>query len=335
MYGLAGERRLTEWEVDWLPGYADSRPVRIGNAAHQQFQLDVYGEVMDAFEQSRKGGLAVDRGRLGAAARAGRACRRSLGRARQRHLGDARAASSTSSIPRSMAWVGLRPRHQGASSDYGLEGPVEKWREVRDAIRAEVCDKGFDAERNTFRAAYGSDHARCQPAAAGAGRLRRSPTIRASSARSRRSSASLLRRRLRACATDTHDDRRRPAARRRRLPRLQLLAGRRLCLDRPPGRRREAVRAPARRSATTSACSPRNTTRAAAPAGRQLPAGLLPRRPDQHRLQPDAAHQAAGAARQRSRCSASATRQKAATPWSGRGRAQTRSGRSRWRRLKP
>jgi GH15 family glucan-1,4-alpha-glucosidase len=58
MYGLTGERRLTEWTVDWLPGYAGSRPVRIGNAAHQQFQLDVYGELMDTFEQSRKGGLA-------------------------------------------------------------------------------------------------------------------------------------------------------------------------------------------------------------------------------------------------------------------------------------
>ena len=58
MYGLMGERRLTEWEVDWLPGYLDSRPVRIGNAAHQQFQLDVYGELMDAFQQARSGGLA-------------------------------------------------------------------------------------------------------------------------------------------------------------------------------------------------------------------------------------------------------------------------------------
>src|SRR6185369_16767233 len=59
MYGLMGERRLTEWDVTWLPGYANSRPVRVGNAAHEQFQLDVYGEVMDALEQARKGGLAV------------------------------------------------------------------------------------------------------------------------------------------------------------------------------------------------------------------------------------------------------------------------------------
>src|SRR5262249_6685196 len=57
--GLMGERRLKEWTVDWLPGFANSRPVRVGNAAHEQFQLDVYGEVMDAFEQSRKGGLAA------------------------------------------------------------------------------------------------------------------------------------------------------------------------------------------------------------------------------------------------------------------------------------
>ena len=60
MYGLAGERRLTEWELPWLPGYEGSRPVRIGNAAHAQLQLDVYGEVMDALHQARRGGLARD-----------------------------------------------------------------------------------------------------------------------------------------------------------------------------------------------------------------------------------------------------------------------------------
>src|SRR4029077_16159687 len=59
MYGLAGERRLTEIELDWLPGYLNSKPVRIGNAAHSQFQLDVYGELMDTFEQARKGALAA------------------------------------------------------------------------------------------------------------------------------------------------------------------------------------------------------------------------------------------------------------------------------------
>ena len=58
MYGIMGERRLTEWEVKWLPGYLESRPVRIGNAASSQFQLDVYGELMDTFEQARKGALA-------------------------------------------------------------------------------------------------------------------------------------------------------------------------------------------------------------------------------------------------------------------------------------
>ena len=58
MYGIAGERRLTEWEVPWLPGYAGSRPVRIGNTAHNQLQLDVFGELMDALHQARRGGLS-------------------------------------------------------------------------------------------------------------------------------------------------------------------------------------------------------------------------------------------------------------------------------------
>ncbi len=67
MYGIAGERRLTEWEVPWLPGYENSQPVRIGNDAHRQLQLDVYGEVMDAFHQARLGGLAATEFGLGSA----------------------------------------------------------------------------------------------------------------------------------------------------------------------------------------------------------------------------------------------------------------------------
>src|SRR5690606_3895656 len=58
LYGIAGERRVPEWEVTWLPGYADSQPVRVGNAAHEQLQIDVFGEVLDALHQARRGGLA-------------------------------------------------------------------------------------------------------------------------------------------------------------------------------------------------------------------------------------------------------------------------------------
>ncbi len=155
MYGLRGERRLTEWEVDWLPGYADSKPVRVGNAAHQQFQLDVYGEVMDAFEQARKGGLASDDEGW------------ELQRALVEHVAEVwktpdngiwetRGPLQHFVYSKAMAWVCF-DRAIKAAEQYKLEGPVDKWREARDAIHAEVLDKGFDKTRNTFRAAYDSD----------------------------------------------------------------------------------------------------------------------------------------------------------------------------------
>ena len=100
MYGVAGERRLTEWEVPWLPGYENSAPVRIGNAAHDQLQLDVFGEVMDALHQAARGGLAGERSRLGRAdARCSSTSRRS-GASRTTASGRCAASRSTSPIPR-------------------------------------------------------------------------------------------------------------------------------------------------------------------------------------------------------------------------------------------
>ncbi len=92
MYGAAGERRLTELELDWLPGYEGSRPVRIGNAAVEQYQLDIFGEVMDTLHESRCAGIEARRVRVVAPARADRPSRRSLAGARRGHLGDPRAA---------------------------------------------------------------------------------------------------------------------------------------------------------------------------------------------------------------------------------------------------
>jgi GH15 family glucan-1,4-alpha-glucosidase len=152
MYGLMGERRLTEWTVESLPGYLDSRPVRIGNAAHQQFQLDVYGELMDAFEQSRKGGLA--------STEEGWALQYAL----IEHVGkiwdqpdwgiwETRGPPCHFIYSKVMAWVAFDRAVKGVE-DHGLEGPVEKWRAMRETIRAEVLAKGFDTERNTFISAY-------------------------------------------------------------------------------------------------------------------------------------------------------------------------------------
>ena len=155
MYGLMGERRLSEWEVDWLPGYADSRPVRIGNAAHRQFQLDVYGEVMDAFGQARKGGLS--------ASDAGWALQRSLvnhvAKVWERPdngIWEVRGPQQHFVYSKVMAWV-VFDRAVKAVEMHGLDGPVDEWRKLRERVSAEVYDRGFDKKRNSFRNAYDSD----------------------------------------------------------------------------------------------------------------------------------------------------------------------------------
>jgi GH15 family glucan-1,4-alpha-glucosidase len=155
MYGLRGERRLTEWIIDWLPGYADSKPVRAGNAAHEQFQLDVYGEVMDAFEQSRKGGLAADEeGWEVQRALVDHVCE--VWQEPDNGIWETRGPKQHFVYSKAMAWVCF-DRAVKAVEQYGLKGPVDKWREVRNTIQAEVFDKGFDSRRNTFRASYDSD----------------------------------------------------------------------------------------------------------------------------------------------------------------------------------
>jgi len=156
MYGLMGERRLTEWIADWLPGYAGSKPVRIGNAAHQQLQIDVYGELMDAFEQSRKGGLA--------ATEAGWELQRSL----VEHVAtiwdqpdfgiwETRGPPQHFVHSKVMAWVAV-DRAIKAVETHKLPGPVERWRELREKIHADVLGNGYDAARNSFMATYGGDH---------------------------------------------------------------------------------------------------------------------------------------------------------------------------------
>ncbi len=152
MYGLMGERRLKEWEIDWLPGYADSKPVRVGNAAHEQFQLDVYGELMDSFEQSRKGGLA--------STDAGWEMQRTLcdhvaeiWDKPDNGIWETRGPLRHFVYSKVMAWVAFDRAIKGVEN-HGLSGPVEQWRELRDKIHADVLEKGFDTARNTFKAAY-------------------------------------------------------------------------------------------------------------------------------------------------------------------------------------
>ena len=153
MYGLAGERRLTELEIGWLPGYEGSAPVRTGNAAHQQFQLDVYGEVMDALYVARREGLPPDEN----AWRVQKALIEFLESAWTKPdegIWEVRGPRRHFTHSKVMAWVAV-DRTVKAIERFGLKGPVERWRKLCTAIHDEVCRKGFDTERNTFVQFYG------------------------------------------------------------------------------------------------------------------------------------------------------------------------------------
>ena len=153
MYGIAGERRLLEYDLPWLPGYDDSGPVRIGNAAFGQRQIDVYGELMDAFHVGRKFELEVD----DEAWRVQRALMDNLARIwRQPDEGiwEVRGAQRQFTHSKVMAWVAM-DRAVKAVETFGLAGPVDAWREVRATIHADVCQHGVDPERQTFVQYYG------------------------------------------------------------------------------------------------------------------------------------------------------------------------------------
>ncbi len=155
MYGLAGERMLLEWEVGWLPGYEFSRPVRIGNAAHQQLQLDVYGEVMDALHQARSGGISES------------AEAWELQKALAEHLAgiwdqpdhgiwESRGEPQQFTHSKVMAWVAI-DRAVKSAEQFGLEGPVDQWKALRQRIHEDVCEHGFNTKLGSFVQSYGSE----------------------------------------------------------------------------------------------------------------------------------------------------------------------------------
>jgi GH15 family glucan-1,4-alpha-glucosidase len=154
MYGLAGERRLTEIEIEWLAGYEQSRPVRIGNAAHGQLQLDVYGEVMDALHQARERGLTV-REVDWAFQRALLAHLQNIWQEPDEGMWEVRGAARHFTYSKVMAWVAFE-RGVRAVRELGLEGPVDRWQATCDQIHAEVCARGFDREKNSFVQSYES-----------------------------------------------------------------------------------------------------------------------------------------------------------------------------------
>jgi GH15 family glucan-1,4-alpha-glucosidase len=153
MYGIGGERFLPEWELPWLDGYEASRPVRVGNAASNQLQLDVFGEVMDALYQARVGGIEFD------------ADGWSLQRALLRHLEtiwrepdegiwEMRGGRRHFTYSKVMAWVAF-DRGVRTIERFGLDGPLAHWRDVRAEIHDDVCTHGFDAELGAFTQVYG------------------------------------------------------------------------------------------------------------------------------------------------------------------------------------
>ena len=154
LYGLAGERRLTEWEVPWLPGYEGSRPVRIGNAADLQLQLDVIGEVMDALHQARAGKLAANEAGW-ALQRALLAHLETIWEQPDRGIWEVRGEPQHFTHSKAMVWVAF-DRGIKSAEQFGLPAPLERWRALRAKVHDDVCRKGFNPEIGAFVQSYGS-----------------------------------------------------------------------------------------------------------------------------------------------------------------------------------
>ena len=155
LYGLAGERRIPEFKVPWLPGYAGSAPVRVGNAASEQLQLDVYGEIVDCAYQARRAGIPRDdwawRMQLKLLD-----FLESAWKLPDYGIWEVRGDPRPFTHSKVMAWVAFDRAVKTVESS-GLEGPVERWRALRDDIHAEVCRSGYDPVRNTFTQSYGRE----------------------------------------------------------------------------------------------------------------------------------------------------------------------------------
>ena len=158
MYGVTGKREHSEWEASWLPGYAGSRPVHIGNAASSQLQLDTFGEVLDALYHARCNGLYPHEDKTGA----------SLELPLLEHLEQVwtlpdeglwefRSDPQQFTHSNVMAWVAF-DRGLRIAKEFGMKAPVERWSGLRDRIHAQVCRRGFHRGMNSFTQAYGNRH---------------------------------------------------------------------------------------------------------------------------------------------------------------------------------
>ena len=154
MYGVAGERRLTEFELPWLPGYEGSAPVRVGNAASEQVQIDVFGEVMDALYQARAHGLPKEP-HAWALQKTLLAYLEDAWQKPDQGIWEIRAEPRHFVHSKVMAWVAF-DRAVRAIEEQGLDGDADKWRSIRDTIHAQVCERGFDEKLGSFVRSYGS-----------------------------------------------------------------------------------------------------------------------------------------------------------------------------------
>jgi GH15 family glucan-1,4-alpha-glucosidase len=155
MYGIMGQRRLLEWEADWLPGYEGARPVRVGNAAHAQLQLDVYGELMDAFHQARVAKLELDETTWEVECKVLEHLEE-IWSLPDSGIWERRGGDQHYVLSKVMTWVAF-DRAIKSAEKFGLDGPVERWKRLRDIIHRDVCEKGFDREQNSFVQFYGSN----------------------------------------------------------------------------------------------------------------------------------------------------------------------------------
>ena len=154
MYGLGGERRLDESEISWLPGYGGAKPVRTGNAAANQLQLDVYGEVMGALHEARHNGL-LDDGATWAMQRGMLEHLETVWEQPDEGLWETRGGRRHFTFSKVMAWVAFDRGIKDAQT-YGYEGDVSRWRGIRDTIHARVCAEGFDTTLDSFTQSFGS-----------------------------------------------------------------------------------------------------------------------------------------------------------------------------------
>jgi GH15 family glucan-1,4-alpha-glucosidase len=153
LYGVAGERRLEEYELPWLAGYEGSAPVRIGNGAVKQLQLDVYGEVLDAFYVARRAGLATSEATW-ALECALVSHLEKIWRDPDEGIWEVRGGPRHFTHSKVMAWVAF-DRAVRSIEEFGLDGPLERWRDVRSSIHREVCERGYDPKQNTFIQSFG------------------------------------------------------------------------------------------------------------------------------------------------------------------------------------